>query len=81
MLRGFLIAPCLMLFAAKAFGGGLVEIVLQAELDEPRGYCLDIRGYKAKAKPDRGLQAHSCYSYQGELGVDQAYSQVRIAQG
>ena len=50
----------------------LVEIHLIDLLDEDRGYCLDIKGFKSKAKIDRGLQAHTCYSYQGNIAVDQA---------
>lgn len=48
----------------------LVEVVLADHLDDRRGFCIDIVGYKQRAKPQRGLQAHSCYSYQGEIGVD-----------
>ena len=51
----------------------LVEIHLIDLLDEDRGYCLDIKGFKSKAKIERGLQAHTCYSYQGNIAVDQAF--------
>jgi hypothetical protein len=37
----------------------LVEIHLIDLLDEDRGYCLDIKGFKSKAKIERGLQAHT----------------------
>ena len=50
-----------------------VEIYLLSDLDEPRGFCLDIRGYKSSANIDRGLQAHTCYSYQGSVAVDQGF--------
>ena len=49
----------------------VVEIYLIETLDEPRGFCLDIKGYKSNANIDNGLQAHTCYSYQGEIAVDQ----------
>ena len=49
----------------------LVEVKLINNLDDERGYCIDIKGYKDKAKISRGLQAHTCYSYQGEIAVDQ----------
>jgi hypothetical protein len=55
--------------------------VLLAALDEPRGYCIDILGYKDKAQPARGLQTHSCYSYQGALAVDQAFDREKINTG
>ena len=40
-----------------------VEIYLLNQLDDPRGFCIDIRGHKLKAKIDKGLQVHTCYSY------------------
>ena len=49
----------------------LVEIKLLDNLDDKRGFCIDIKGHKFKAKIKRGLQAHTCYSYQGEIAVDQ----------
>lgn len=55
-----------------------VEIFLIDPLDEPRHFCIDIRGYKLKARIDRGLQAHTCYSYQGEVAVDQAFDSSKI---
>ena len=55
-----------------------VEIYLVELLDEPRGFCLDIRGYKESADPKKGLQAHTCYSYQGSIAVDQEFSLQRI---
>ena len=42
----------------------LVEIYAINQIDDKRGYCLDIKGHKLKAKIERGLQAHTCYSYQ-----------------
>ena len=56
----------------------LVEVYLINHLDEKRGYCVDIRGYKSKAKVAKGLQAHTCYSYQGEVAVDQGFSRSRM---
>jgi hypothetical protein len=55
-----------------------VEIYLLNQLDDPRGYCIDIRGYKLKAKINRGLQAHTCYSYQGEISVDQGFDSFKL---
>jgi len=67
--------------SAHGQGSALVEVVLAARLDEPRRYCLDVVGHQNKATPTRGLQAHSCYSYQGRLGVDQAFDADRIPAG
>ena len=49
----------------------IVEIKLLDNLDDERGFCIDIRGHKYKAKIKKGLQAHTCYSYQGMISVDQ----------
>jgi len=67
--------------SAHGQGSALVEVVLAARLDEPRGYCLDVVGHQNKATPTRGLQTHSCYSYQGRLGVDQRSTPIGFRQG
>ena len=54
------------------------EIYLLEQLNENRGYCIDIKGSKLYADPDNGLQAHTCYSYQGEVSVDQGFDNVKI---
>lgn len=56
----------------------LVEVYLINQLDDQRGYCVDIKGHKSRAKINRGIQAHTCYSYQGEISVDQGFSRKRI---
>jgi hypothetical protein len=55
-----------------------VEIYLLNQLDDHRGYCTDIKGYKLKAKLNLGLQAHTCYSYQGEIAVDQGFDSLKL---
>ena len=50
--------------------GEIVEIFSLNQLDDDRGFCIDIRGHKSKAKVNKGLQAHTCYSYQGEVAID-----------
>ena len=59
--------------------GNTAEIRSLNQLDEPRGYCIDIKGHKSKAKVDRGLQAHTCYSYQGNIAVDQGFDYVKLS--
>ena len=81
MILPLLRAKFLTLFNTKAPGSELVEIQLIDKLDETRSYCIDIKGYKERAKVHRGLQAHTCYSYQGELGVDQAFDKGLIQFG
>ena len=65
----------------SAQAGETVEVLLVDRLDDQRGFCLDIRGYKHRARVDRGLQAHSCYSYQGQIGVDQGFDSDGIKAG
>ena len=67
--------------SGSALAGKTVEVLLVDRLDDQRGFCLDIRGYKQRARVDRGLQAHSCYSYQGQLGVDQGFDSDGIKAG
>ena len=55
-----------------------VEIYLLNQLDDFRGYCIDIKGYKSKAKINKGLQVHTCYSYQGSIAVDQGFDALKL---
>lgn len=60
----------------------LVEIRLADDIDEDRGYCLDIAGGKgANAPVDKGLQAHTCYDYTGGLLEDQSFESALIENG
>ena len=81
MTRTLLTAIFLTLFSQTAWGVNLAEIQLMNKLDDQRGFCIDIRGHKERAKVQRGLQAHTCYSYQGQIGVDQAFDSSLIAIG
>ena len=81
MRRALLTAIFLILFSQTAWGVNLVEIQLMNKLDDQRGFCIDIRGHKERAKVQRGLQAHTCYSYQGQIGVDQAFDTSLLAIG
>ena len=58
----------------------LVEIKLLHNLDDKRGLCIDIKGHKFRAKISRGIQAHTCYSYQGEIAVDQGLDANKLKQ-
>ena len=55
-----------------------VEVYLLNQLDDSRGFCIDVRGHKFKAQIDKGLQAHTCYSYQGEISPDQGFSSLKL---
>ncbi len=65
-------------FTIVSYSASMVEVYLIDRLDEERGYCIDIRGYKHRAKVNRGLQAHTCYSYQGGVAVDQGFDRSKI---
>ena len=78
MILTLLTATFLTLLSTTAPGSELVEIQLINKLDETRSYCIDIKGYKERAKVHRGLQVHTCYSYQGQLSVDQAFDKGLI---
>ena len=59
-----------------------VEVTLKDKLDgDLNAYCLDIKGGGQNIDPSRGLQAHTCYSYRGDLGSDQALDPEGIARG
>jgi len=59
-----------------------VELRLVADLDEPRGYCLDVAGGQGKSAPiERGLQAHTCYDYKGVILEDQGFDAVLFESG
>ncbi len=59
-----------------------VEVTLKDRLDgNLNGYCLDIRGGGQNIDPSQGLQAHTCYSYRGDLGTDQAFDPELMAGG
>ena len=60
--------------------GSIVEIYLLDPLEDSRNFCIDIVGSKANADTQRGLQAHTCYSYQGEIAVDQGFDKHRISE-
>lgn len=60
----------------------IVEVMLSSNLDEARGYCLDIAGGKgANAPLDKGLQAHTCYHYTGGILEDQGFDAALISEG
>lgn len=58
-----------------------VEITLADDLDGIlNGYCLDIaRGQKEDADPANGLQAHTCYSHEGQLAIDQIFESDKFS--
>ena len=75
-LLGIIVLGLLLITSSQADDN--VEIYLLNQLDDPRGFCIDIRGHKLKAKIDKGLQAHTCYSYQGKISPDQGFDSLKL---
>lgn len=82
MLKSSLTFATLLMFVTAACAEN-VEVYVTDMLDNiQNGYCLDIaKGQGAKANPDDGLQAHTCYSPSGEIFADQAFSLEKFAEG
>lgn len=79
--RHALLLPLLLLQTACAEVEN-VEVTLIDKLDgNLSSYCIDIVGGGKNIDPANGLQAHTCYSYKGELGADQAFDPAAIADG
>ena len=75
-LFGILVLSLFLIASSQANDN--VEIYLLDQLDDPRGFCIDIRGHKSKAKIDKGLQVHTCYSYQGKISPDQGFDSLKL---
>ena len=73
-MKIFIFVLCLFIFSNNiSYSSELVEIHLLDNLDDDRGFCIDIKGHKSRAKIERGIQAHTCYSYQGQISIDQGF--------
>ena len=75
-LLGIVVLGLLLITSSQANDN--VEIYLLNQLDDPRGFCIDIKGHKLKAQINKGLQAHTCYSYQGEISTDQGFNSLKL---
>lgn len=59
-----------------------VELYLVNKLDgNLNHYCVDMLGFQDNANPEGNLQTHTCYSYQGQLAVDQKIPSEELAGG
>jgi hypothetical protein len=81
MTRTLLTAIFLTLFSQTAWGDNLAEVQLVSKLNDQCGYCIDIRGHKERAKVQLGQQAHTCYLYQGQISLDQAFDASLVVTG
>ena len=78
-MKIFILVLCLFILSKNiSYSSELVEIYLLDNLDDERGFCIDIKGHKSRAKIERGIQAHTCYSYQGQISVDQGFKKQSI---
>lgn len=78
-MKIFIIFTCLFVFFKNiSFSSELVEIYLLDSLDDERGFCIDIKGHKNRAKIEKGIQAHTCYSYQGQVSIDQGFKKQNL---
>lgn len=82
LVWGAAILPATPFLAHAASEENVAEVMLISNLDESRGYCLDIAGGQGKQAPvERGLQAHTCYNYTGGILEDQGFDIQLISQG
>ena len=78
-MKIFILFLCLFILSKNiSYSSELVEIYLLDNLDDERGFCIDIKGHKSRAKIERGIQAHTCYSYQGQISVDQGFKKQSL---
>jgi hypothetical protein len=75
-ILAFIILSLLLITPSQADDN--VEVYLLNQLDDSRGFCIDIKGHKLKAQTNKGLQAHTCYSYQGEISPDQGFNSRKL---
>ena len=78
MKKIFAIIVLSLLFITPSQADDSIEIYLLNQLDDSRGFCTDIKGHKLKAQINKGLQAHTCYSYQGEISPDQGFNSLKL---
>jgi len=78
MKKIFAIIVLSLLFITPSQANDSIEIYLLNQLDDSRGFCIDIKGHKLKAQINKGLQAHTCYSYQGEISPDQGFNSLKL---
>ena len=73
-MKILIIVGCLFILSKNiSHSSELVEIHLLDNLDDERGFCIDIKGHKSRASIEKGIQAHTCYSYQGQISIDQGF--------
>lgn len=81
MKRVFVLGLSL-LYAAGVLADAAVEVLLIEHLpDEARGWCIDAAGHQQNAIMEGGVHGHTCYSYEGQIAVDQGFSAEGIEQG
>ena len=78
-----LVVLCFSLFfTSAALADRAVEVVLIETLpDEARGWCIDAAGHQQNVIMAGGVHGHTCYSYEGQIAVDQGFSAEGIEEG
>ena len=76
-MKKLLLTISFILFSIQA-NAGMLEIYSIDQMDDQRGFCIDIRGYKSKARINSALQVHTCYSYQGSISIDQGFDSLEL---
>ena len=76
-MKKLLLTISFFLFSIQA-NAGMLEIYSIDQMDDQRGFCVDIRGHKSKARINSGLQVHTCYSYQGSISIDQGFDSLEL---
>ena len=79
-MKKLLLTISFFLFSIQA-NAGMVEIYSIDQMDDQRGFCIDIRGHKSKARINSALQVHTCYSYQGSISIDQGFDSLKMEKG
>ena len=78
-MKILIIVGCLFILSKNiSHSSELVEIYLLDNLDDERGFCIDIKGHKSRASIENGIQAHTCYSYQGQVSIDQCFKKQNL---
>lgn len=72
LLNSIVLAGASCLFIPSLASATDVELFLLNKLDgNLNHYCVDMLGFQDRADVTGNLQTHTCYSYQGQLAVDQ----------
>lgn len=82
LFKSLLLALAGSLFLPSIASAADVELFLLNKLDgNLNHYCIDMLGFQDRADVTGNLQTHTCYSYQGQLAVDQMMPSETLEDG